>query len=218
MIDIAGGKFYTPLEERINVLSHALGLVLSIFAFVLLVAYASRYGSLLHVLSFAVFGASLVILYAASTLYHSTTNPQRRVRFRILDHAAIYVLIAGTYTPIALVILSGSLGWLMFGIMWGLALAGIVLKLFFTGRFSRASTVMYVLMGWLSIVVIKPLINNFSAEGLWWLLAGGIAYTVGAIVYSFKKIKLNHAIFHVFVLLGSACHFVSVYFYVLPAE
>ncbi len=218
MIEIAGANFYTPLEERINVLSHALGLVLSIFALGLLVAYASRYGSLLHVISFGVFGASLVILYAASTLYHSTTNPQRRVRFRILDHAAIYVLIAGTYTPIALVILRGSLGWLMFGITWGLALTGIVLKLFFTGRFSRTSTVMYVLMGWLSFVVIKPLIDNFSLDGLLWLLAGGIAYTVGAIIYSFKKIKFNHAIFHVFVLLGSACHFVSVYFYVLPAE
>jgi len=218
MTEIAGAKFYSPLEERINVLSHALGLVLSIFALGLLVVFASHYGSLLHVLSFGVFGASLVILYAASTLYHSTTNPQRRVRFRILDHAAIYVLIAGTYTPIMLVILSGSLGWLMFGITWGLALTGIVLKLFFTGRYSRASTAMYVLMGWLAIFVIKPLVNNFSADGLWWLFAGGIAYTVGAIIYSFKKIKFHHAIFHVFVLLGSACHFLSIYFYVLPAE
>jgi hemolysin III len=194
-----------------------LGFVLSIFALALLVAYANRYGSLLHVLSFAVFGVSLVILYAASTLYHSTTNPARRVRFRILDHAAIYILIAGTYTPIMLIILSGSLGWLMFGISWGLAAIGIVLKLFFTGKYSHASTAMYVFMGWLIVFAIKPLINNFSADGLWWLLAGGLAYTVGAVIYSFKKIKFHHAIFHVFVLAGSACHFVTVYFYVLPA-
>jgi hemolysin III len=216
-MEIDGAKFYSPLEERINVLSHALGFVLSIFALALLVTYANRYGSLLHVLSFAVFGVSLVVLYAASTLYHSTTNPARRVRFRILDHAAIYILIAGTYTPIMLVILSGSLGWLMFGITWGFAAIGIVLKLFFTGKYSHASTAMYVFMGWLIVFAIKPLINNFSADGLWWLLAGGLAYTVGAVIYSFKKIKFHHAIFHVFVLAGSACHFVMVYFYVLPA-
>ena len=215
-MEIDGAKFYSPLEERINVLSHALGLVLSVFALVLLVTYASRYGSVLHVLSFGVFGLSLVVLYAASTLYHSTTNPARRTRMRILDHAAIYVLISGTYTPILLVILSGTLGWVMFGISWGLALIGIILKLFFTGKYSHASTAMYVFMGWLVIFAIKPLIDSFSAEGLWWLLAGGMAYTVGAIIYSFKKIKFHHAIFHVFVLLGSACHFVCVYFYVLP--
>ena len=216
-MEIDGAKFYSPLEERINVLSHALGFVLSIFALALLVTYANRYGSLLHVLSFAVFGVSLVVLYAASTLYHSTTNPARRVRLRILDHAAIYILIAGTYTPIMLVILSGSLGWLMFGITWGFAAIGIVLKLFFTGKYSHASTAMYVFMGWLIVFAIKPLINNFSADGLWWLLAGGLAYTVGAVIYSIKKIKFHHAIFHVFVLAGSACHFVMVYFYVLPA-
>jgi hemolysin III len=216
-MEIDGAKFYSPLEERINVLSHALGFVLSIFALALLVTYANRYGSLLHVLSFAVFGVSLVVLYAASTLYHSTTNPARRIRFRILDHAAIYILIAGTYTPIMLVILSGSLGWLMFGITWGFAAIGIVLKLFFTGKYSHASTAMYVFMGWLIVFAIKPLINNFSADGLWWLLAGGLAYTVGAVIYSIKKIKFHHAIFHVFVLAGSACHFVMVYFYVLPA-
>jgi hemolysin III len=116
-----------------------------------------------------------------------------------------------------LVILSGSLGWLMFGITWGFAAIGIVLKLFFTGKYSHASTAMYVFMGWLIVFAIKPLINNFSADGLWWLLAGGLAYTVGAVIYSFKKIKFHHAIFHVFVLAGSACHFVMVYFYVLPA-
>ncbi len=215
-MEIDGAKFYSPLEERINVLSHAFGFVLSVFALALLVTYASRYGSVLHVLSFGVFGLSLVILYAASTLYHSTTNPARRVKMRIFDHAAIYVLIAGSYTPIMLVILSGTLGWVMFGISWGLAIIGIILKLFFTGKYSHASTAMYVFMGWLIIFAIKPLINSFSVEGLWWLFAGGMAYTVGAIIYSFKRIKFHHAIFHVFVLLGSTCHFVSVYYYVLP--
>lgn len=215
-MEIDGARFYSPLEERINVLSHAFGFVLSVFALALLITYASRYGSVLHVLSFGVFGLSLVILYAASTLYHSTTNPARRVKMRIFDHAAIYVLIAGSYTPIMLVILSGTLGWVMFGISWGLAIIGIILKLFFTGKYSHASTAMYVFMGWLIIFAIKPLINSFSVEGLWWLFAGGMAYTVGAIIYSFKRIKFHHAIFHVFVLLGSTCHFVSVYYYVLP--
>jgi hemolysin III len=217
MTDTDGVKFYSPLEERINILSHALGLVLSVFAFALLITYANRHGNMLHVLSFGVFGASLIILYAASTLYHSTSDPTRRTRFRILDHAAIYVLIAGTYTPIMLIILGGSLGWWMFGISWGFALIGIVLKIFFTGQYSHTSTAMYVSMGWLIVFAIKPLVSNFSDDGLWWLFAGGMAYTIGAIIYSFKKIKLHHAIFHVFVLIGSACHFVSIYCYVLPA-
>jgi hemolysin III len=137
---------------------------------------------------------------------------------RIIDHASIYVLIAGTYTPFTLVTLNGSIGWVIFCISWGLALTGIILKLFFIGKYNLISTLMYVFMGWVMVFAIKPLINNFSLDGLLWLFAGGMAYTMGAILYSIKKIKYNHAIFHVLVLIGSFSHFVSVFFYVLPSE
>ena len=160
---------------------------------------------------------SLMIVFAASTIYHSAKKPTLRSRLRVFDHAAIYVLIAGSYTPFTLVTLNGMVGWVLFGITWGMALTGIVLKLFYTGKFKILSTLMYVFMGWLIIFAIKPLMNNLPAEGLVWLVAGGVAYTVGAILYSIKKIKLNHAIFHVFVLIGAACQFVTVFFYVLPA-
>jgi len=213
-----GLKHYTPLEEKTNIISHAIGLVLSIAALVLLVMRASLYGNAWHIVSASIFGASLISLYAASTFYHSATDLRRRTRLRIIDHATIYVLIAGTYTPFSLVTLNGSIGWMIFGVSWGMALAGITLKLFFTGRFNVLSTLMYVFMGWIIVFAITPLINSLSTEGLFWLFAGGVAYTTGAIIYSIKKIKFNHAIFHIFVLLGSFCHFVSVYFYVLPGE
>jgi len=137
---------------------------------------------------------------------------------RIIDHASIYVLIAGTYTPFTLVTLNGSIGWVIFGISWGLALTGIIWKLFFTGKYKLLSTLMYILIGSVIVFAIKPLTNNLSLEGLLWIFAGGMAYTIGAILYSIKKIKFNHAIFHVFVLIGSASHFVAVFFYVLPGE
>jgi hemolysin III len=175
---------------------------------------ASLDGDAWHIVSFSIFGASLIILYAASTAYHSTKNPVIRSRLRVVDHASIYVLIAGTYTPFTLVTLNGVVGWVIFGASWGMALVGIILKLFFTGRYKLVSTLMYVFMGWLIIFAINPLINNLSSDGLFWLVVGGIAYTVGAILYAIKKIKFNHAIFHVFVLAGSTCHFVSVFFHV----
>ncbi len=163
------------------------------------------------------FGASLIILYAASSFYHSAKKSELRNRLNIIDHASIYVLIAGTYTPFTLVTLKGTIGWVIFGISWGLALTGIILKLFFTGKYNLMSTIMYVLMGWVIVFAIKPLINNLPLAGLLWLVAGGISYTIGAILYGIKKIKFNHAIFHMFVLMGSFCHFMSVYFYVLPS-
>ena len=218
MKDMEGIKYYLPIEEKINIISHGLAFILSIVAFVLLVTHANLYGNVWHIVSFSIFGASLMILFAASTFYHSAKNPELRGRLRIIDHASIYVLIAGTYTPFSLVTLNGSTGWTIFGISWGLALTGIILKLFFTGKYKLISTLMYILMGWIIIFVIKPVMNNLSLEGLLWLVAGGLAYTIGAILYSIKNIKFNHAIFHVFVLIGSVCHFVSVFFYVLPSE
>jgi len=207
--------FYPPLEEKINILTHGLGFLLSIAALVVLVVKASIYGNVWHIVSFSIFGASLVVLYAASTIYHSAKKPKLRMRLQIFDHAAIYVLIAGTYTPFTLVTLSGTTGWIMFGVTWLFALSGIILKLFFIGRHNNLSTAMYVFMGWIVVFAIKPLIHNLPFEGLMWLFAGGISYTFGAVLYSIKKIKYNHAIFHIFVLIGSFCHFMAVYFYVL---
>ena len=218
MKDLEGIKNYSPIEEKINIISHAIGFILSIVALVLLVTHANLHGSVWHVVSFCIFGASLIILYAASTFYHSAKTPELRNRLRIIDHASIYVLIAGTYTPFTLVTLNGSIGWVIFCISWGLALTGIILKLFFIGKYNLISTLMYVFMGWVMVFAIKPLITNFSLDGLLWLFAGGMAYTMGAILYSIKKIKYNHAIFHVLVLIGSFSHFVSVFFYVLPSE
>lgn len=209
---------YSPLEEKTNIISHAIGLGFSVVALVLLVVRASLYGNGWHIVSASIFGASLISLYAASTFYHSAKDPKLRARLRIIDHATIYVLIAGTYTPFTLVTLNGWIGWLIFGASWGMALTGIILKLFFTGKYNVLSTLMYVFMGWIIVFAITPLINNLSTEGLFWLFAGGVAYTTGAILYSIKKIKFNHAIFHMFVLLGSFCHFVSVYCYVLDAS
>ncbi len=218
MKDIVGIKYYSPIEEKINIISHTIGLILSIVALILLVTHANLHGDLWHIVSFSIFGTSLVILYAASILYHSAKKSELRHRLKIIDHASIYVLIAGTYTPFTLVTLNSTIGWVIFGISWGLALTGIILKLFFTGKYNLISTIMYVLMGWVIVFAIKPLINNLPLEGLLWLFAGGISYTIGAIIYSIKKIKFNHAIFHVFVLFGSFCHFMSVFFYVLPGE
>ena len=216
MKDIEGLKYYSPIEEKINILSHAVGFILSMVALVLLVRHATRHGDVWHIVSFSIFGASLIILYAASIFYHSAKKPELRNRLNIIDHASIYVLIAGTYTPFTLVTLKGTIGWVIFGISWGLALTGIILKLFFTGKYNLMSTIMYVLMGWVIVFAIKPLVNNLPLAGLLWLVAGGIAYTMGAILYGIKKIEFNHAIFHMFVLTGSFCHFMSVYFYVLP--
>ncbi|MBF0230505.1 MAG: hemolysin III family protein [Desulfamplus sp.] len=215
MKDMEGINYYSPVEEKINIISHAVGLIASIVALVFLILHANLYGDVRHIVSFSVFGASLIILYAASTLYHSAGKSRLRNRLNIFDHASIYVLIAGTYTPFTLITLNGKTGWVLFCIVWGMALIGIILKFFFTGKYDLISTIMYVLMGWIIVFAIKPLMNNLPSEGLLWLFAGGISYTVGAVLYSIDRIQFNHAIFHIFVLIGSFCHFMSVFFYVL---
>ena len=169
----------------------------------------------LALVSALVFGFSLMALYAASTFYHSARKADLRRKLRVIDHASIYCLIAGTYTPFSLLVLKGTAGWAIFSITWLMALVGVVLKLFFTGRYQLISTLIYVFMGWIIIFVFEPLKQNLPAAGLDWLLAGGFFYTVGAALYAIKKIKLNHAIFHLFVLAGSFCHFLAVYRYVI---
>ncbi|MCF6311669.1 MAG: hemolysin III family protein [Verrucomicrobiales bacterium] len=206
---------YSKTEERLNVASHALGLLLSVVALVLLVMRATQKGDAWHVVSFAIFGIGLVTLYAASTAYHSSRNPASRAKLRVLDHAAIYILIAATYTPLCLLVLRGWQGWTIFGFSWAMAVTGVVIKLFFTGRFERTSTAMYIFMGWIIVFAIKPLMENLCSEGLFWLVAGGVSYTVGAGLFSLRKLPLNHALFHLFVLGGSLCHFIAVYVYVI---
>ena len=207
---------YSKNEEKLNILTHAFGLFMSIIGLPFLVIKSFHFNGFWKPLSIIIFGISLVVLYAASTFYHASIDLKIRRKLNIFDHSAIYVLIAGTYSPFTIIVLEGVLGWLVFGCTWAFAFVGIVLKLFYTGRYDKLSTIMYILMGWQIILVIKPLINAFSINGLQLLFAGGIFYTVGALLYSSKRIKYNHAIFHVFVLLGSACHYACIYKYILP--
>jgi len=206
---------YSPEEEKLNVISHGIGFLLSIVALVLLLIKASQVGDISHIISISIYGVSMIILFAASTLYHNSKNPEQRKKLKIFDHAAIFVLIAGTYTPFTLITLEGTTGWIIFAVIWSMAFIGITLKLFFTGRFKLLSTIMYVLMGWVIIFAIRPLIDNLSSDGLFWLFTGGVFYMTGAVLYSIKKVKFNHAIFHICVLAGSFCHFYSIYHFVL---
>ncbi|TDF37622.1 hemolysin III family protein [Alteromonadaceae bacterium M269] len=205
---------YSQSEERLNIFSHLLGFGLSLIALVAMLISTAPLGLSYSVSAF-IFGTSLAVLYAASSLYHAQEDPVKRQKLRTFDHCSIFILIAGTYTPITLVTLPSTIGWIIFGIVWGIAALGITLKLFFTGRFKKTSTALYVLMGWIIIVVGKTLMENIAPVGFNWLLGGGIAYTIGAILYSIKRLPYNHAIFHCFVLAGSACHFVAIYNYVL---
>ena len=205
-----------PVEERVNALTHGVGAALAAAGLIFLVVSAYVYGGLWHVVSFSIYGASLVLLYLASTLYHSFQNEERKHRLRIFDHAAIYLLIAGTYTPFSLVVLHGLLGWTIFSIVWGLAAVGIIFQLFFVNRFKKTATLCYLFMGWLIVFFLQPLAAALAPEGLFWLAFGGVLYTVGAVFYLFKRIPYNHAVWHVFVMGGSAAHFIAVAQYVLP--
>ena len=207
-------QFYSPTEEKLNIWSHAFGIFLSIIALVLLIIKAVQQDNIWMMISFPIFGVSLILLYLASTLYHASKEPQKRFKLKVFDHAAIYVLIAGSYTPYTLVSLNGETGWLIFSMVWVMAFTGIILKLFFTGKFKIVSTAMYVLMGWLIVFYFQDLTASLHEKGVFYLILGGVLYTIGAILYSIKKIKFNHAIFHFFVLAGSFCHFLSIYLYV----
>ena len=204
------------MEEVMNAVTHGIGTLLSVAGLVLLTVLAYLHGDIWHIVSFSIYGTTLVLLYLASTLYHSFTNERIKRIFKILDHSAIYLLIAGTYTPFTLVPLHGVLGWTVFGVVWGLAMIGIVLKIFFAGRFNIISTLCYLGMGWFIIFAIKPLIATVPALGMTWLLVGGLFYTLGSIFYLWKRIPFNHAIWHLFVLAGSISHFIAVFFYILP--
>lgn len=206
---------YTALEEKYNVYTHLFGFIASVVGLVFLSVYAALEGTVWHMVSFPLFGISLCVLYAASTFYHAAKTPERRRRLKIFDHAAIYFLIAGSYTPFLLVPLNGAWGWSLFGVVWGIALIGIILKIFFTGKFVIISTLAYVAMGWVIVIAWNPLTEKLPANGVDWLIAGGVAYTVGALIYALKKIPFGHPVFHIFVLIGSYCHFHTVFFYLV---
>ena len=208
---------YTPREELANSLTHGLGVALSIAGLVLMVVFSARYGDAWQVVSTTVFGATLVLLYSSSTIYHSFRDEQLKHVLQKFDHAAIFLLIAGTYTPFALITLRGPWGWSIFGVVWGLAVVGITLKFWFAGRFRLASTLIYIGMGWLVMVAIKPLVALLPPGGLRLLIAGGLCYTGGAAFYLWKRLPYHHAIWHLFVLAGSACHWAAVFLYLIPA-
>lgn len=203
---------YSTLEEKLNIWSHAFGLIVSIVAFPFLVLKSLDYSGFWKPASFIIYGCSLIVLYAASTFYHAAKDSKKRRKLNILDHAAIYVLIAGSYTPFCLVGLDSSLGNYMVIFVWLFAAVGIVLKFFFTGKYNIISTAMYLLMGWQVVFFINPLMDSLSAFSLNLLFLGGAFYSVGAILYMIRKLPYNHAIFHLFVLLGSFSHFFSIYY------
>lgn len=206
-------KTYSPQEEKLNIWSHAFGVILGLIGFTLLLTKGIVLKSPLRIVSYFIYGISIIALFTASTLYHSAKDPGKRLKLKVFDHVAIYFLIAGSYTPFCLIGLQGVWGWSIFGVAWGIGLAGMVLKLFFTGRFNLLSTVSYVAMGWVVVIAIKPLMNNLSSNALLWLTVGGAFYTIGAVLYSIKRIPYNHAIFHFFVLGGAISHYIAVFFY-----
>ena len=203
-------------EETINALTHGLGALLSLGGLAVLVVMASLRGDAWHIVSCSIYGITLVMLFSSSTLYHSFRNQRLKHVLRIIDHASIYLLIAGTYTPFVLVTLRGAWGWSLFGVVWGLALAGIVFQVFFVHRFRVLQTLIYLAMGWLVVIAGKPLLTRVPLPGLLWLLFGGLSYTVGSLFYLWKKLPYHHAIWHLFVLAGGVCHYFAILFYVLP--
>jgi hemolysin III len=207
---------YTRGEEIAHSITHGVGAALAVAGLVLLVLRADASGDPWRMVSFSVFGATLVLLYTVSCLYHAMIPRRAKRVFRSLDHAAIYLLIAGTYTPFLLVGLRGGWGWSMFGVIWGLAIIGVVFKSKYAGQYRRASTLLYIGMGWLAVITFKPMLATVSAGGLIWLLAGGIAYTGGSVFYLWKKLPYHHAIWHLFVMAGSACHWIAIYRYLGP--
>lgn len=207
---------YSVAEEIMNSLSHGAGVIFGIFALLLLVLKSVQMDDTLRVVSFSIYGASIIALFLASTLYHAIPFPRAKSVLKLVDHCAIYLLIAGTYTPFLLLTLGDRVGAVLMVIIWGLAVAGIVFKVFFIGRYQAISLVTYLAMGWLALFAAYELVAKMPWNGVMLLLAGGIIYSLGTIFFAVRRIPFNHAIWHLFVLGGCVCHFLAVYFYVLP--
>ena len=207
-------KDFSLKEEIANSITHGIGLLLSIPALVMLIINAAESANPWRIVSFSIFGATMIILYLCSTLLHSITHEKVKDLFEILDHSSIYLLIAGTYTPFVLVAIRGGLGWTLFGFVWGLAIIGIVFKCYYVKKYIVTSTILYVIMGWLIVTAIVPLYHAIGTTGFMLLIGGGLLYTIGSIFYVMQKIPYFHAIWHLFVLAGSALMYFCVYLYV----
>lgn len=207
---------YSSGEEIANSIIHGLGIVLAISGLGVLTAFASLRGNAWHIVSCSIFGATLIILYTTSTLYHAIPNQRAKAVLRVLDHSAIFLLIAGTYTPFSLVSLRGPWGWSLFGVIWGLAIVGIIFKVTMLRRWTAISVALYLVMGWVAIIAAQPMLEAVAPGGLALLLAGGLAYTAGVVFYAWKRLPYHHAVWHAFVLAGSICHFFAVLLFVVP--
>ncbi|WBL13738.1 PAQR family membrane homeostasis protein TrhA [Sutcliffiella sp. NC1] len=207
---MANTHTFSKGEEIANAIIHGIGALLSIAALVILIVFSSLHGTAWHVVSFTLFGVTMVLLYTSSTLVHSFPPGKAKDVFEILDHSSIYFFIAGTYTPFLFVAVKGTLGWTLFGIVWGVAIIGTVFKSFFVKRFLHMSTVLYIFLGWLIVFAWGTLVENVSSQGIIYLVIGGVLYTVGAIFYVWRGFTYHHAIWHLFVMAGSIMHFFSV--------
>lgn len=207
-------RIQTKLEEQLNAWTHGIGAALGIVALVLLIIYTDNTKPW-SLFSVVVYGVSIIILFLASTFYHAVKGEKRKHYFRIVDHISIYLLIAGTYTPVLLILLTDSLGWLLFWTVWGIAAFGVILKLFFTGKFEIFSTLLYLVMGWLIIFDYANVSEALGPNGIFWLIAGGLSYTVGIVFYALQKKSYFHVIWHLFVLAGAICHFFMIFLHVI---
>lgn len=213
---IASPPIYSIKEEIANSITHGLGILLSVAALVLLVVFSALNGNVYHVVSSSIYGACLILLYTSSTLYHSFQSPKIKRFFRYFDHFSIYLLIAGTYTPLTLVSLKGPWGWTLFGLVWGISITGIIIEAVTRQQFKKLSLGLYIALGWLIVIAIVPLMRSMETGGLLLLLFGGLFYTGGVFFYVKKSLVFNHAIWHLFVLCGSCLHFFMVFYYIVP--
>lgn len=212
-VAMANTHVYSRREEIANAITHGIGAALSIAALVLLIVFASMKGTAWHVVSFTIYGVTMMLLYVSSTLVHSFPEGRLKDLFEIFDHSSIYLYIAGTYTPLLLTVIRSPLAWALFGVVWGIALSGVVFKAFYTKRFLFTSTVFYIIMGWLIMFAWKPLVANFQGNGLTLLIVGGILYTIGTVFYVWRSFPYHHAVWHMFVLGGSTLHFLAILLY-----
>lgn len=210
MKDVENNEKYTIGEEIANSITHGVGALFGIAGLVILVVFSSFAGSVVKIVSSAIYGTSLIVLYLASTLYHSIQHRKAKQVLEIIDHSAIYLLIAGTYTPFTLIALKGALGWIIFSVVWVLSVVGIVFKVFFVKKFMILSTMIYIFLGWFIVFAFKPLVTSVSQLTIWLLVLGGISYTIGSVFYIWRKLKYGHMVWHLFVLVGSILHFFAV--------
>lgn len=200
-------------EEIVNSTSHGVGTLLAIAGTTLLAIWAALYGDVWHIVSYSIFGAGMIVLYSASTVFHGAKNLRKKYHLNKFDHSSIYVLIAATYTPFSLVGIKGAFGWVIFGLVWTMAISGIVFKVwFYSTKWRYLSTWLYLAMGWIGIIAIVPIVQNIPNISLWLLLAGGLSYSAGVVFYLSRNIPYGHGIFHLFIIGGSICHFFSLIF------